>query len=381
LVILDSNPLHGRAHPEAASDIKPLLALAVQTRVPVAIPEACLIELREGYRDKVREWAAKMRKAVDELCGILACGVECPQVDEEAEVSAYEARLAVFLQTHDVTTLPFPDRLPEPRELFEAAARKQPPFDSTGNSFRDAVISLSVTQKAAGVDPPIMFVTNDKGLRQALTGGHITCLTVKEAVDDLTNRLSAAARARRARLSAEIRDKLGQQLAELMKRANQDVQFSVAGRLAPGVSLVSIDSFVNGDIRNVQLGDMSPSRLAFSAEMEGQLFCTVRKPWIFAQRRASPPEVLLPRKVGEPFPAFGVVESIPTMYVGPFVSGGDTLERFFKPVTLVLEGDADLGGDDHVAAVSISSLREKPEALSLTLGPFLDSDWPWATRR
>lgn len=67
IIVLDSNLLHGRADPEAASQLKPILALAAQVKVGVAIPEACLIELREGMREDLIDAQKALTKALGKL--------------------------------------------------------------------------------------------------------------------------------------------------------------------------------------------------------------------------------------------------------------------------------------------------------------------------
>jgi predicted nucleic acid-binding protein len=67
VIVIDTNVLHGRSDPAAASPLAALLDLATQVRVGVAIPEACIVELVEGMREKLVEADEVLRSAVSKV--------------------------------------------------------------------------------------------------------------------------------------------------------------------------------------------------------------------------------------------------------------------------------------------------------------------------
>lgn len=143
--MLETNLLHGRADPESATDAKTILRLAAQTGIKVAIPEPCLVELREAMREKLRTARKGLVTALDDLKR-LHVQVDLPSLDEERVLAEYDRRVEQFMTKYDIGRVPFPKEVPDVRTLFALAAKKEPPFDATGNSYRDAMIALSVQE-------------------------------------------------------------------------------------------------------------------------------------------------------------------------------------------------------------------------------------------
>lgn len=133
-IILDSNPLHGRVDPDASSAVKPVLALAAEIGVHVAIPEACLIELREGIREKLREASSRLSEAMQELQRLHINVSDAPAVDESAVLSRYDLRLDAFVSVHKMLVLPFPSEMPDARTLKRWRRRRA--SASGSRSFR-----------------------------------------------------------------------------------------------------------------------------------------------------------------------------------------------------------------------------------------------------
>jgi len=323
LIVLETNLLYGRADPDA-SGIKPLLTLAAQVGAAVKIAEPCLIELRDGQRQNIQTAKAELQKARRLLIGVI------PTIDEAVELAAYDERLQRFLKTHGITTIPFVDSLAGPKALFEAAVKKQSPFDGTGNNFRDAVICLSVSQFARRVPSPVLLVTNDVGfLKMVLDGTEgFEVISPTDAIKRLESELSQTDRTRRTELRNRITFALRQRFEEIQQIAARDIDF-------PRADGVKIHRFDAEEVESVEPEDLLGSKVAFAAEIDGQLYFTVGNrpaPYSFAAETPGPGWwALVPPKTEPP----GLISS---------------------PATLRVEGQALLDADGNLETIEFASI-------------------------
>jgi hypothetical protein len=363
VIVIDSNTLHGRANPDTAGSLKPVLALASQVGVKVVIPEGCLIELREGMREKLLEAERSLSDALSKLAR-LQVPINPPSVDVEAAITAYETRLQVFLREHGIAMIPFPERVPDVRTLFDLAARKQSPFDTTGNSYRDAMIALTVEEYRRTSELPfVVFVTEDARFKRAFSD-KVACRNIRETVDVLEARLNAAEKKRRDQLREAIAEALGARLGEITDRASVGVRFSVP--LEYGAEIQSIDGFATTEVDAVEPGELTASLVEFTATVKGDLSFTVEVVMAVraARSRAMATALRRPAKVGEslPPPKPPPQDDEPrVLYYDP----GQLRERKKVSVLLSIDGAAVLEGES-VTEVRITGVRQvrDPEASS-----------------
>jgi PIN domain-containing protein len=382
LIVLDSNLLHGRGDPEAASEIKPLLSVAKEVGVPVKIPEPCLMELREGFREKLGEAIADLEAARNTIARYRLT-VDVPRINTETELAAYETRLQQFLQVQQIETIPFVTEFGDPKKLFAAAVEKRSPFDSTGNNFRDAVICLSVSQFARNAEPPILLITDDRRIPALLSGQEgFEALSLKDAVAKLESRLSEAARARRARLAEQIGTALDQRREQITQIA-RSAEWTIRERLPSGVRLVDIEEFVPGRLKKVEPTDISTTEAKFRAEQEGQLLCVVRGQPI--EFRAA--ELYTgPTRIGESADSWiGRVPVAPFKFQEVVVQGGlivpkaEIIDREeMHSVIVVIDGKASLDQQGSVHDIEFT-VREKPPEFVFFGGPILRAPRKFAT--
>ncbi len=269
LIGLESNLLHGRVDPEAISEIKPLLSLAKKIGAPVKIPEPCLVEIREGYREKLQEAITELEDTRRNMAH-LRISVEIPPIDEVAELAGYDERLKRFLQSHAIETIPFVDALPDRKALFES------PFDAKGSNFRDAVICLSVSQFAKSLQTPVLLVTNDRGFRVVLKGDEgFEVLTIEDAVKRLDAELSDKDRARRAELNKRIAAVVRERFNEIAKIARSDAQSLLGDQIEFRNLTVTVEDLVPEEVL-VEAAETSGPRTPFTATLKAQVHCTVR---------------------------------------------------------------------------------------------------------
>ncbi len=297
LIVLESNLLHGRADPEAILEIKSLLSLANQIGASVKIPEPCLVEVREGYREKIQQAKSELEDKRRNLARLLI-SVEIPPIDEAAALAEYEHRLQRFLHSHGIETIPFVDALPDRKALFETAVKKRSPFDAKGNNFRDAVICLSVSQFAKTVRAPVLLVTNDQGFRVVLKGDEgFKALKIEDAVERLKAELSDKDRARRAELNERIAAAMRERFEEIAKIARGDVQSLLGDQIEFRNLTVTVDDVVPEEVLNVEAAETSGPRTPFTATMKAQVHCSLRgkrdtAPVLFVNRTIYLPTLL-----------------------------------------------------------------------------------------
>jgi len=367
LIMLETNLLHGRADPDAANEIKPLLTLAAKVSAPLNIPEPCLIELRDGHRGNVQEAIAELEKARCQMSR-MRINVTISPIDEAAELAGYEERLQRFLKSHAITTIPFVDTLPSPRALFEAAVKKQSPFDSTGNNLRDAIICLSISQFARTEKAPVLVVTNDGDFRVVLNGQEgIQALDLSNAIKTLDAQLSDKDRARRADLSGRIATALRKEFDKISQIAGQQVDFSVAKWMEVGIRLITINKFEGSEVRNVEPAESSATTVPFTAEVGGKLHCTAEDIFPASKWTIS---AQAPTKVGQ---STSFAESFASDYA-PYLLPNAAFKIVREPrvvlfeVWLSLEGDATLDAQGNVEKVSYTRIYEKRPKYKLIFG-------------
>jgi hypothetical protein len=359
VIILDSNLLHGRANPEAAGPLRTVLALAAQVRIPVGIPEACLIELREGIREKLLETNKKLQDAAAKLTGFHAPTV-APAVDIDAAVARYEALVREFLGRNKIATVGFPERMPDVRSLFELAAKKAAPFDSSGNSYRDAMIAL-VVEECRLRSGFVFFVTDDSAFHGAFTSEDVFPFTVAETIKLLEERLSKTQQQRREAVRDAIAAALRLQLEDITRRATKEVSFEID--LEPGTSLESIDSLVATGVKSVDPAKLDESAAEFTAKLSGTLTYAVRVDALTRAALTSAMVALLrrPAKVGEAVSRpFGSPATLGEPEV-PSYEPGDERETLTSAVTLSVDGSVTLE-KDRVTGIEFSALRQEGRA-------------------
>lgn len=368
MIVLETNCLHGRANPDAAGRIKTLLGLASQVGMVVAIPEPCRIELREGMREKLIE-AQKLLNDAKNAVQRLRVPIEYPTLDVDGALATYMERLETYFQSHHVRTIPFPDRdrMPDVRELFEAAARKQPPFGIDGNSYRDAMIALSVevyarTSNTSG----ILFVTDDRRFREVFRSDVVKPVTVEEATEDLERRLTVEQQAKRERIRTQIEAALFARLSEIARRASSDVEFRLPS--VPGQTIESIDAFVATKVLGVEPSAIDQPAVDFAAKVMGTIVATVDESPSVAAETSEQVKAMLaamlrdrnrPNKVGQKTSTQAQDRLVEALWVNrPPISDYTKYRRALKfDVELTVDGSAHLDGET-VAGITLGSLRQ-----------------------
>jgi hypothetical protein len=347
--------------------MKPILAVAPLVEMAIAIPEPCLIELEWGIREKLTTQKTSLCKAIEELRR-LRVEIASPTVDVEAEVSRYTERVRAFLDKHRITVAPFPDLMPDVRTLFEAAARKAYPFDPSGNSYRDAVIALSVEHWVRKSQPGrVYFVSDDAKFRDLLARGaeKIDCLCVKDAVAMLEARLSDVQQRAREAVREGIRDRLVSKLKDLEALAAATVRFNLPPREYEE-KVLSIDQFTATTINAIELGEMQSRYADFAGELHGVLTCAAA---VDSMARAARARAIahalrsldVPTMVGQTGRSPQTVPpgSIPFDFEPERTGEPRDRERLNVNITLALDGTAALDDEGRVLDVTVSSMRDR----------------------
>jgi PIN domain-containing protein len=360
LIVLDTNVFCAEADPEESSGLRTLLGLAAETGTAVTIPVPCLLEAHEKYREKLFKAIERVKKAREE-----AIRVANLEIDKDTEVSAYEGRLEKFLENHGIRKIPFPD-FPDPRTLFELAARKQNPFDPTGNNYRDAVIYLSVSQFARSVKDQVLFVTSDKRFQSVVSADQrVKPVVFQEAITELKAKLSKEDSERRTNRGNRIAVALRERFDELAKFVASEAEFSIAEQMELSTKLISIDKFEPREIARVEPADVSCKKTTFTAELDGQLHCTIRTPWTVTTTLP-----VTPKRVGQSVPVpesqgvigFPDVVSLGALTTSPgmrWLTVDESLKKASYAAGLILQGDATFDEQGNVHKIALTRVREK----------------------
>lgn len=355
LIVLDSNILYGRANPEAANPLKGILQLVRQigsSEIRVAIPEPCRLELLEGMRKEIGSAQEALVGAVSHLKR-LQIESDAPSPDVEGALANYETRLREFLTRHEISTLPFPERTPDVRSLFEKAVSKRPPFDPTGNNYRDAMIVLTVEDRARREDA-VRFVSSDGRVKYAFSAENVSRKLPEEMTKELENLLSVQLQRHRNAIREGISTWFGGHLAEVSERATADVDFEATSLIGTFETLLSIDRFNATKVESVDLEDETGDASEFVAKVKGDLFVTV-EPSPFT---TIPLKELLrrPTKVGElpqaSLPQFSAMEM--SHWQSQWPNGAARAGQ----VTLKVEGFAVILKGDRVQDVRVRRISQ-----------------------
>ncbi len=167
IVIIESNWFHGRVKIENANTLN-LTEKIAQLNWTLAIPKLCLFELYSGLAETYRKSEMELNRGKLSFRKI-GIEVESNHKDLETFANEYKKEIDSFISNSKVKLIDPPKNLPTIEELFEMAALKKPPFDETGNSYRDAMLALSIKEFAeANPSIDMYFHTKDKKLAQAV---------------------------------------------------------------------------------------------------------------------------------------------------------------------------------------------------------------------
>jgi hypothetical protein len=251
-VVADTNLFHGRIkveNPEIDSLLSKLNLLGWQ----FLIPEPSVLELEKGAFGVFDEAHMKFLRGVREFNKIMV-KVESKHLGQSDFLGEYKKRWSEFVSKHGIKIIPFPTILPKVSDLFAAAVGKEPPFDSTGNSYRDVVIFYSVREIAEkNKDQKIYFVTKDKNFIEAasqVATKNLTCGSVEEIVGIVDAKLTGAYRERENRLKGEIMTLLSDDKAVIEPFIEGAVDFEINTDFME--KLLSIEDFKLLDIVEIE---------------------------------------------------------------------------------------------------------------------------------
>lgn len=132
-----------------------LLRLSASEQLRLVIPDLVVLEAVGRFRAKLGE----IRRTLEAL-GL--------PFDLDTEASKYEAGLRRTLQDARAETPCHPPVTVA--GLVEMAVSREPPFDSNGNGFRDAVIWAYVAEFALSAEGPVVLLTSDSAFLRGSGG-------------------------------------------------------------------------------------------------------------------------------------------------------------------------------------------------------------------
>src|SRR6266849_8623401 len=139
-IYLDTEILTSANWPRESTELHNFLFLANLLAVRVFVPEGAEMERRRGWMDDIASEVAKLRTSVKKLSSwrIELGSLSEPNADQL--VRTYSDMADALKKKWRIETVPLTKR--EPRELFEMAIHRKPPFKQVGKGvvgFQDTV--------------------------------------------------------------------------------------------------------------------------------------------------------------------------------------------------------------------------------------------------
>lgn len=167
IVILDTNSIYEDFFLKSAG-INKLISVARTGGHKIFIPEVVVLEMVKHYRESLEGIAAILQKQFARLHRKTDIKAENPVTDAKVKQSVreYRAKFNEELKLLGISILPLPAAPHE--EMIERCMRREKPFKESGVGYADALIWLSILNKASYFSgskmfggPRILFVTNN----------------------------------------------------------------------------------------------------------------------------------------------------------------------------------------------------------------------------
>jgi len=363
IIAIDSNLLHGRIKIESPQ-LDSLCDLVGRVGGKVTIPAACVSELHEGAREKHREVknaiSGSVRQA--ERLGIAVAPGDVESIDDF--MGRYRQTLNDYIKKNKIEVIPFPTKMPTVEDLFESAVKKEPPFDKTGNNYRDAVIWTSIEEFASDKNEKVVLVSKDSNLTEMASRkpGPVEVATVDKALDDL-----------KARLDVKEQEKLEKIAQEVMELSIREDFVSLITGQAQKIDFYIEDSAMGGTVQSIDgievlavVDSNAFSTAKCSVKFVANVSYSVEVPSYMREMRTNVWTQLAnkPTKIGEKRESVVKKYEKPatsTLFAGPRApwlnpeSPGSVIEKMRKSV--VLEATVSVtGSSDQVKSIGLENL-------------------------
>ena len=296
LICLDTNQFHSSGWPLLSDKMKWFIKLATGLGIKICIPEPVLFEIPNDFIEDVNK---KLPAAVDIAKKLRIIGIEVPELippRPEAIRQGYDSYIDGIFRQYGFERIRYTSlSLPI---LFEKAAKKEPPFESKGKNFQDAVIYWSFLdhlknegKKGAFISADGAFRDNHDRLTKIAKSSGVE-VVLYDNLDEIITELTAHSD-RQAKVWQQQRDEL-----EGLLRIRWD----------------EISEFISNALRNPQSG--LTGDIHFDQVGKCRMF-EIRKPWI-------PP--LTDRGPDSP-----VLMKFAVRVIFPLVVDDRTLNRLFWP--------------------------------------------------
>lgn len=255
--------------------LKDLVGLA---RGVISIPAGVREEIIQGEKHRLISLLEKRRSLAREWSDANIPGA-IPEVDVDLGVSEYTKEFDAFVASEGIDIIPYAVSMPSMEELFRLAAKKMPPFDKDGQSFRDAVIAYSVKEVGDSKNTEVVIlVTEDRDFRER-TGeffkGAAEVLTLKEAEDRIDSFLDDVHRLLREDLAKAVEQKAGEigiQAFEEFAKSNASFEYEAPS----GDTLLGIKEFKAESIHDMENLSVADGIASYTMNLDGHLVVAVR---------------------------------------------------------------------------------------------------------
>ncbi len=280
-IALDTNAFIRNDGTESA-DLRFVISRSRLLNMKIWMLKPVEMELIQKISEKIGAGISKLRQAATSLNDAYV-DFAPPELDLQTEIAKSRSKLAQFRTTNGITLCDFPDNLPSVNELFEIAARKSPPFDSKGASFRDAIIWYSVLALAKGIgSEKLLFQTNDTDFRSRIA--------------DLAASISNLSVFSMEQLKAFLDDQREQVIKEIYKESGDAIKIFIESTLMSTIqqrinsshiydldtiqphrlgrsirNVIKIKNFVPKGISKIDVIELKDGKVTFQALLDGEL--------------------------------------------------------------------------------------------------------------
>ena len=298
-VFIDTNFLWRKSLYEI-EEMDTILGFAELLGGTVGIPQAVIDEWSSTLKSRVYD----ERKQLCTLSSNLSkLGVTITPKDFSLEEAfkRIEGLNSKFIRDKGIIVLGFPKNVPTLEELFAIAVEKNPPFDRHGNSFKDAMIVMSIDEFADGKpSDQIYLLTGDGGIKRDIRSRskNVHVMKYDGLIEILKNHVGALVAARLSKVNSTTLEFVNTSRLRDLKGIIDQAAFNARDNLTRTVvKIVGFEFDCAESLNFTKIPEASGmDTVPFIALVRGRLKLLAKPTWL-AERKSL--QISPVRKIGE----------------------------------------------------------------------------------